>query len=473
MAFSVISSKIMAVITGPAGIGLYSMLQQILSTTATAGSIGGGQMALTQGVACRKDEARDEFIRTVFWIFVTASLLVAGVLLIFAPWVASASLGASDEASIGLIRWIAVPLLLNVALFYLNGVLNGFREIGRLALSSVAGASTNAIVSYPVSILVNTGYPIAFVGMLIAQLSAQIIVSFSKTYRKGFLRPIRSLGRSPRIEKASASSFFNLAGTLLITVTFATIVLLVIRSLIVQYDGLADAGIFNVAWVICMMYPMLVFSSIGTFFFPTLSQLHEEQKRIDLVRDVFKLTTLVITPLLVIMILLKPLVIDILYSNQFYASLDIMRWMLIGVYLKAAGWILSMPMLAYPNMRVYFWTENLWWAGFLLFSFFGLAVFGSMEFIGVGFVILYALVLPYFVHYSRSRHGITMTKRLSVSWFSGLALVVGASATSWTGNQMNWVITIFWLAATVLFMWLSLNRGERRRLLQIATRSKK
>jgi len=473
MALTVVSSKIMAVITGPAGIGLYSMLQQILQTTANIGSVGGGTTALTQGVACKKDDVRNEFIRTVFWIFIAASLITAVALLIFAPWIAPATLGASDEASIGLVRWIALPLVFNVALFYLNGILNGFREIGRLAMVSAASGAANAIVSYPVSILVNTGYPIAFVGMLTAQMSAQLAVALVRCHRQGYLRPIWSQGLRPRIEKASASSFFNLAGTLLITGMFSTIVLLVIRSLIVQYDGLADAGIFNVAWLICMMYPMLALNSIGTYFFPTLSQLHDRQERTDLMRNVFRLTTLLITPLLVLMITLKPLVIDVLYSDQFYASLDILRWMLIGVYLMSASWIVSMPVLAYPDMKVFFWTQNLWYGGLLLFSFLGVAIFGSMEIIGIGFIFLYALLLPYFVHYSRSRHGITISKRLTTSWFIGLALVMAASATSWTGNTVNWLFTIVWLTATALFMWFSLSREEHKKLLQIITRSKK
>jgi len=473
MTFAVISSKIMAIITGPVGIGLYSMLQQLLQTTTTIGSIGGGGTALTQGVACKKDVARDEFIRTVFWIFVTASLLVAVALLILAPWLASISLGASDEVNVGLVRWMAVPLVLNVALTYLNSVLNGFREIGRLALMSVAGASVSAIVSYPVSILANTGYPIAFVGMLSAQLLAQIAVALAKNHHKGYLRPIWSRGLRPRIERVSASSFFNFAGTLLIIGAFSTIVLLVIRSLIVQYDSLADAGIFNVAWVICISYPMLALNSMGTYFFPTLSQYHDPQKRTDLIRNVFRLNTLIITPLLVIMILLKPLVIDILYSDQFNASLGILRWMLIGVYLKAASWTFAMPVVAFPDMRVYFWTENLWWAGWLLFSFLGVAVIGSMEVIGIGFVILYVIYLAYYVHYSRNRHGITLTRRMAVTWFSGLALVVATSATSWNGNQINWPITFSWLATTALFMWLSLSREEHKWLLRTITHSKK
>jgi O-antigen/teichoic acid export membrane protein len=473
MALTVVSSKIMAVITGPAGVGLYSMLQQILQTTANAGSVGGGVTSLTQGVACKKDEARNEYIRAVFWIFAAASLVTVAALLIFAPWVASVSLGDSNEASVGLVRWVALPLVLYVALYYLNGILNGFREIGRLAMVSVAGGAANAIVSYPVSILVNTGYPIAFVGMLTAQLSAQITVGLVKCYRKGYLRPIWSQGLRPRIEKASASSFFNMAGTLLITGIFSSIVLLAIRSLIVQNEGLANAGIFNVAWLICMMYPTLALNSIGTYFFPTLSQLFDKQKRIDLMRNVFRLTTLIITPLLVLMIVLKPLVIDLLYSNQFYASLDILRWTLIGVYLMTACWIISMPVLAYPDMRVYFWTQNLWWGGLFLFSFLGVAIIGSMEVIGIGFIILYVLLLPYYVHYSRSRHGITISKKLTTTWFFGLALVVAASATSWTEDKVNWPFTFIWLAATALFMWFSLKRNERDWFLRVVTRSKR
>jgi len=472
MILGAISSKIMAVVTGPIGIGLYSMLTQILSTASITGSIGGGGTALTQGVAGKKGGVRDELIRTVFWIFVAGALLVAVSLMILAPWIASVSLGGGDEASIGLVRWVALPVVLTVGLTYLNSVLNGFLAIGRLALIQMAGAAMNAIISYPISIMANTGYPIAFVGMMSASTSVQIIVALLKVRAHGYIRPIWSRGFRPRIERASASSFFKMAGTLLITGVFSTVVLLVIRSLIVQYDGLAEAGIFNVAWVICMMYPMIALGSFGTYFFPALSRLEDPQKRIDLMRDMFRISTLIITPMLVVMILLKPLVVDIMYSNQFYASLDIIRWMLIGVYLKTASWVVSMPVVAFPNMRVYFWTENLWYVGLLTFSLLAVIIFGSIEIIGIGFLVIYALFLAYYKRYARIKHGFTLTKGLTISWFSGLFLVIFASGLTWTGIQINWSITAFLIAATILYMWLSLSREERKWLVRLVDRPK-
>jgi len=467
----VISNKVMAVITGPIGIGLYSMLQQIQTTASTAGSIGGGGTSLTQGVASKRAEARDEFIRTVFWLFAIGSLLVTISLIILAPWIASASLGKSDDESIGLVRWVALPVVLNIFLMYLNGVLNGFREIGRLAVLQVVGAAVNAILSYPISIMVHTGYPIAFIGIMSASVSVQLVFAFAKIHAHGYMRPLWSRGFRANIEKASASSFFKMAGTLLITGVFGTIVLLIIRSLIVQYNGLADAGIFNVAWVICVMYPTVALTSLGTYFFPTLSQLEDPQKRINLMKDVFRLTNLIITPMLVALIVLKPLVIDILYSGQFYASLDILRWMLIGVYLSAASWVVAMPVLSFPNMRVYFWVTNLWYVGLLIFSVIAIMLLKSMEFIGLGFTILYALHLAFYIHFVHVRHGFSLTKRLKTSWFLGLFLVIVASGSTWTDTQVNWLIVIFWSMVTALFILSSFSRVERRQLLQIIAHS--
>src|SRR5919107_2472525 len=162
-----VSVKVLAVILGPSGIGLYSLLRQIADFSNRFGTLG-GETALVQGLASRKDQARDEYLVTTFWVFVLGALLVSVALLAFAPWVASGVLGRSDEQAIGLVRWLALPGALGVASIYLNGVLNGFRAIGLMALLQILGAATMALLAYPVSRLVEVGYPLAFIVMMSA-----------------------------------------------------------------------------------------------------------------------------------------------------------------------------------------------------------------------------------------------------------------------------------------------------------------
>src|SRR3954470_8059329 len=86
--FGVLATKIMAVILGPSGIGLFSLLRQTVEFSKGLGSLG-GETALVQGLASRKGETQDNYLVTAFWVFASGTLLTVTVLLGFAPWLAS------------------------------------------------------------------------------------------------------------------------------------------------------------------------------------------------------------------------------------------------------------------------------------------------------------------------------------------------------------------------------------------------
>lgn len=471
MLLAAISSKIMAVVSGPFGIGLYSLTQQLIQTVSTTGVVGGGTVVLTQGVASRKGKDRDDFIATAFWILTIGAILSSLSLILFAPWIAPLVFGASDEATIWLVRWTALPVALAVFLVYLNGILNGFLAIGRLAVIQVAGVGVSAVLSYPVSIMVNTGYFVAFVAMITLSISAQIVIGFSKAYRHGYLHPIVANGCRFRIRKDAAHSFFVVAGTMMITSIVASVSLLFVRALVVQYGGMADAGIFNVAWVICMAYPMVILHSFSTYYLPTLSQTKNEGDRSLLMNDVFRLTTILIVPLELLVIVLKPLMIDVLYSEEFYPSLVILRWMLVGIHLKAASWVFAMPMFAFADMRTHFWTGNLWYVGFVGFSILAVMYVGDLELIGVGFVVVYGAYLLYSMHYASSRHGFSVERRSMITWTVGLALVIAASALTWYETRVDLLTASVFLIVGVLYLAFSVTRQERGKAKNMLTQA--
>jgi len=476
MLLSVISSKIMAIIVGPFGVGLYSLTNQLIQTASTTGVVGGGNVALTQGIASRKGRDRDDFIVTAFWILAIGAITTSLALVLFAPWIAPLVFGETDQASIGLVRWVALPVVLSVALVYLIGVLNGHLAIGRLVVIQVAGAGASAVLSYPVSVMVNTGYPVAFVAMITLSLSAQIVVGFSKAYRHRYLHPIITNGFRFRLRKDAARSFFAVAGTMMITSVVASVSLLLVRALVVHYRGMADTGIFNVAWVICMAYPMVILNSFSTYYLPKLSQTRGKEERNKLMNDVFRLTTILIVPLELLVIVLKPLIIDVLYSEEFYPSLVILRWMLIGIHLKAASWVFAMPMFSYADMRTHFWTGNLWYVGFVGFSLLSVVYMDTLEIIGVGFVVAYGVYLVYSMHYASSRHGFSVDRRSLTAWIVGLSLVVTASVATWNDIKVDLIIALAIALVGVSYLVFSVTQQERRRVkdvvIQTLTRSR-
>ncbi len=284
-----ITMKVIAVILGPTGIGLYTLIRQTAEFSRRLGTVG-GEAALVQGLASRKGEMQEKYLITTFWIFVLGALSIIVGLLVFAPWISLFVFDRGDQQTINLIRALSLPAALSVVATYLGGVINGFRAIGLLALLQVLGAAAMALLAYPVSRLVEVGYPTAFIVMVSAPLVVDIALGTWSAVRAGWLTP---LFRDPRsyLDLDSFRHFFSLAGAMLIVGLLAEGMGLALRSLVVHYDGLHGAGVFAVAWSLSMTYVMLVLSSFGTYYLPTLSQTEEPSERVTLIRQVLRLTT--------------------------------------------------------------------------------------------------------------------------------------------------------------------------------------
>lgn len=463
--FGMLSTKIVAVILGPSGVGLLSLLRQTVEVFNGFGTLGGSS-ALVQGLASHKGQVRDKYLVTTFWIFVLGALLVTGVFLIFAPWIAVWVFDNNDGQTTTMVRWLALPVALSVISSYLNGVLNGFRAIGLMALLQILGSAATASLAYPASRLVEVGYPVALIGMLTAPPVIGVVLGAWFALRAGWLAPLLNNLRMS-LHSDSLRHFFSIAGPMLVTQLVALGTILAVHSLTVHSAGLADAGIFSAAWTLKSVYIMFVLQSLITYYLPTLSQTSDPLARIVLMQRTMRLTLLLIVPLVTSVIVLKPLAIEFLYSSGFTPSLEILRWMLIGDYFDAASWALAIPMVAYANMRVYFWTECLWHGGFLAFAALALFGFSSMQGIGIGYLMVCATYLVYCLYYARTRHRFPLTRAVIVPWLLGLALLVGASAHTWSYTHVDWFTAPLWIGAAVSFSWLSLNRNERRGVLRM------
>jgi PST family polysaccharide transporter len=439
------------------------VIQQVQLTAVALATFGGGT-ALIQGIASREREARSQYLASTFWLFIAAAALASFTLLLTAPWVAPLLAGGNGKLTTGLLRWIALPVGLGVLFTYFSSILNGFQAIGRLAAVKVTGAAVMALMVYPACLLVQGGHPTAFVWLLSAPMLVQALLCFFTASREGWLRPI--LYRDGKaVNKDAVRHFLSVAIVLLITGQIANGAMLMINALLVRHDGFASVGVFNAAWSLSMNYVLLILTSFSTYYLPTLSRAKDQQDRVTLMRSIFRLSLLAIVPLLTALIVLKPLVITTLYSGEFTGALAIIRWMLIGNFLRVFGWIFAMPALAYADMKVYFWTEAGWYLGFLGLSALSILGFHSVEGIGFSFIMLYAGYLAYYVSYVRNRQRFVVSKEDRRIWLVGFAVIIAASIHSWNSIKVDWISSTLWILVAAGFSLFVLRVEERRKIL--------
>lgn len=443
---------------GPSGTGLFSLIRQLVLTFTSLSS--GGQTALIQGVANKEGIGRDSYIKTTFWLFILGSIFSILLIQLLANSLAVLVFGKSDASLVQLIRWIALPVFLVSAYIYLKSLLNGFRAIGRLAIVEMLGPIVTLVLVYPVCIFVGQDYALALVWMLSAAQLLMVVASFLILYKNGWLSAL-FVRTETMIDRADFRYFFTISCTIFLAAMIGTGTLLAVRTMIARDGGLHQAGLFDLAWSLSGSYVMLLLASFGTYYAPTLSQTVGNAERAALVRRVIRLSTLLMIPMIVTVVVFKPLLVRVLYSSEYVASLEMVRWMLIGDYLKITSWVLAIPVVVNANMKIYFWTEAFWYMGFLALSALAILYLGDLQGIGMAFIVLYFALVVYYLQYVRKVYGLRLTRDLLVPWLIGFAVVIMASMQNWNSTTVSWISSALWIVGSLWLVIMFLKKSER------------
>lgn len=421
MLFTIISTKIMAVMLGLQWTGLNGMLAQTIATLASIVTLN-GSTAIVQGTASRSDGNRYRYLAHIIWMYLATNVCLGIGLWFGAPFLARWLINDGSAMARTLFRLLIIPIFLSSVVSYCISVINAHRGIGRLALIQIVGGMVNAAVAYPAARAIVHGNTFAIIWSNIMAPLAMVSVSCIIMTRAGWLQPIVAMFRAP-FERELVQSFLRFAGVTFVTGLAVSGIQLLIRAMIVADFGLAGVGIFNAAWTMSMTYVTLVVTALTTYYLPTLSATHDAAERTLLMQRVFRFVTITITPLIVGVIIFKPLVIRLLFAPEYLPATKIMHWMLIGDYFKVTSWVFAMPMLAYADLKAFFWTELLVYICFLGMTIIAVKYFNSVEGVGISFLLMYIGYSMFTWWYARSKYQLRLGKS-SLAWLVGLCMIL-------------------------------------------------
>jgi PST family polysaccharide transporter len=218
---------------------------------------------------------------------------------------------------------------------------------------------------------------------------------------------------------------------MLITGFLTSAAVIAVRGNIVHSQGLERTGLFDAAWSISMNQVTLVLASVQTYYLPALTRARTQTDKTREISRVLIAGTLVAAMVIAGLALLQPVVLDLFYSRSFQGAHQYLRWTLVGDYLKISSWILSVPMLAAADMKVFLASDLAASATFLGAAFLLTRWLEPAESASVAFVLMYAVHLIICLCYVRFRQGIRLDLRTKVCWTSGLALVLTAASVGW------------------------------------------
>jgi hypothetical protein len=242
-----------------------------------------------------------------------------------------------------------------------------------------------------------------------------------------------------------------MSGAMLLSGLAATCVLLSVRGSITRHEGLAVTGQFDAAWNISMNHVTLILGSVQAYYLPTLSASKNAGERGRQIRGMLLVATLATVPVIVALASLKPLAVNLLYSHQFASSPAFLRWTLIADYLKVSSWVLATPMLATRDIAAFLGSDLLSHGVFFGASILFARIVRPAEGAAIGFLASYAVYFALCYSYARVRHGFRFGAAGLSLWLTGLALIIGASASGWSDTTTHFARAALCIALALGF----------------------
>jgi antigen flippase len=392
-ALSLVRTKAIAVLLGPAGFGLfgiYGAISDLVRSLAGMGvnSSGVRQIAEAVGTDDQKNLACTVTVlrRVAFYFGALGALL----LLAFSKQISRLTFGDDQHTT-------AVALL-SIAVFFADvsagqgAVLQGMRRIADLARMSVWGGIYGTVFSIVIVYFWKEG---GVVPALVCIAAMNIVVSW------WYARKVKVEKVSIRFKDAlnEASALLKL-GLVFMSSGFMTMgMAYLVKMLLTRRIGLESAGYYQAAWSLGNLYTGFVLQAMAADFYPRLTGIVNDHERCNrLVNEQVEIGLLLSATGVFAAITFAPLVIHILYSAKFEPAVELFRWICLGMMVRIATWPLGFVIVAKGDKKLFLYVElvsniiyaGLIWAGVELFGLAGtgIAFFGSFVVNGIGLYII-------------------------------------------------------------------------------------
>jgi PST family polysaccharide transporter len=384
----IIRAKIVAVLLGAFGVGVIGIYQSVIDMIRSGCTMGMDTAGVKEIAESNSREDKNILYKTVSgfnWWFRVSALLGLLVCVAFSYPVSIRAFGDSGFASH--VAALSVCVFLAVLTTGRSTVLQGMRKISELVKSAIWGSVLGLLFTAPVY------YFFGIKGIVPALAGTGLISFLCVEY---YYRKLRMAKAGINNGEAFKSGLTTLKlGFFIVMAGFAgTASMFLVRAYVSRNIDIDAAGLFQSAWAITNIYLSLVLRSMGADFFPRLSAIANENRKVEkLVNEQSYIILVVASPVIVGMLLFAGFALSALYSPEFGRAGGVLRWQILGSFFKALGWPLAFIMLAKNRGAAFLATEIVFYvvyllSGYLLFPKHGL------DATGIAYLIAYAVYLP-------------------------------------------------------------------------------
>lgn len=381
----IIKSKIIAVLLGTAGMGIMGLYQSTIGFIQGLTSMGLGQSAVrdvSEANATGNTERIKHIVAVLKKLVWLTGILGMGICLVFSPFLSRFTFGNYDYTIPFIL--LSSTLLIDQIRIGQGVLLQGLRRLKDLAKASTIGATLGLIISIPFYYLFKVN---GIAPTLVLTSIAYLIVNWF------FVKKIKIQRKQVSIRTSLQDG--RLMMKMGIAMTVNNIIVLgmayLLRWFIRFQGGIEEVGLFTAGFTIVNTYAGMVFNAMATDYYPRLAAVNQDNNKGNLlINQQIEIATLIVAPLMVLCIVFMPLVIKILYSDQFLQANTFIIWASAGIVFKTISWALSYNFIAKGKARQFIINEIVAQLYSLPLQFGGYYLMG-LKGLGIAFLVSYFL----------------------------------------------------------------------------------
>ena len=442
-----VRNKAVALLLGPAGMGLASLYNTIANFVSQGTGFGISFSAIrhiSEIFDSGDNERVSRFVLTVRAWSLVAALLGAAACIAAAP--AISSYVFDGEAHAFEVMCLAPMVALMAVTSGETAILKGARRLRELAAAQVWMVLAALVIAVPVYWKFRASGIIPVL-LLTAAANAALTLRYSAR-----LFPFR-LGGAPGA-LGEGLGMIRLGVAFILSSIFGVGAEMVVRSYLNTTANLDAVGLYNAGFMLTVTYAGMVFSAMETDYFPRLSAVNHDNAAVAFTANrQIEVSMLILSPMITAMMLALPLLIPLLYSGKFAPVVGMAQIAVLSMYARVVMIPIAYITLAKGHSRAYIATEGL---SALVLVAATVACFGRWGLAGAGAAILISntLDLAVILVYAGVRYGFRLSRQVVAC--AAVHIPVGVAAFAATCAPDAWLRIGGGAAAFALSLALSL-----------------
>ncbi|OOG69874.1 oligosaccharide flippase family protein [Flavobacterium sp. A45] len=384
---SIVRTKLIAIFIGPAGMGIVSLLNSALNMVSGITGLGIETSAIkhiSEQYNSADLNSASPIIAIVKKIAFVTGIFGTLIVALFSSWLSKLTFGNSNYTYFFV--YLSITLLFKQLSVGQIVVFQGFRKLKILAKANFYGNLIGLLFSIPL-------YYFYRIDAIVPAILVTSVVSFLVSFY---------YSRKIKIEKSTISnselfgegkSIIKLGLMLTLSGLLTLLASYIIQIYVGKTGGLKEVGFYNAGFTLLNSYVGIVFTVMSTDYFPKLSSICNDNKKIRVsVIEQSYMSIFIITPIIILFLTFVPLIIKVLYTSEFISIIPMVCFGILAMLFRAVSWSMGFILIAKGDSKMF--VKTAFGFNFLsvILNILGYSFYG-LEGLGFSFLIYYFIHL--------------------------------------------------------------------------------